>query len=72
MKVETPGQIVVHLDGSQLPFAADDVLDYKIDLRPVKGSFSVFFRTNNIDLLGRLPQRILRFVPLFRSTDVFG
>jgi hypothetical protein len=35
-EVEALGQVEVHLHGAELPFAADDVADDEVDLRPVE------------------------------------
>ena len=36
-QVELLRQVVVHLNGSQLPLAADGVLDHEVELRAVEG-----------------------------------
>ena len=36
------GQVVVHLDGTQLPTTSECVLHHKVELRTVEGCFAVF------------------------------
>ena len=36
-------KIVVHLNGSQLPFSTDNILDDEIDFRAIKRSLTLFF-----------------------------
>src|SRR4051794_9097668 len=41
LKLEPLRQVEIELNGAQLPYAADRVLDLDIDLRPVKGRFAL-------------------------------
>jgi hypothetical protein len=42
-EVEADRQVVIDLDGAELPFAAQDVLDHEIDLGAVEGRLARFF-----------------------------
>ena len=69
-QVEPFGQIVVHLDGSQLPLAADGVAHHEVELRTVEGRFAVFDRGFQSLLLRGTDDRLLGLLPVFVRTDV--
>jgi len=69
-KIESFGQIVIHLHRPQLPFAADHVPDQKIDLRPVEGGFARGFHVSDAQAFHRVAQRVLRLVPIGRIPDI--
>ena len=61
-------QVVVDLDGSQLPLPPNYILNHKIDFGSVKSSLPRLLTRLYTKLLRRLFHRLLRFVPtLFRS-----
>ena len=69
-QVETLRQVVVHLDRTELPLAADGVLDHKIKFRAIKGSFAQFDHRRKPFFRRRLDDRGLGLVPVFVRTDV--
>ena len=42
-ELETLGQVLVNLDGTQLPATTDGVLHHKVELRSVEGSLAIFY-----------------------------
>ena len=40
-QIKSLGEVVIHLDGTQLPFSTDDVLYDEVNLRAVKGGFAL-------------------------------
>ena len=41
-QLETFGQVVIYLNGTQLPTAADSILNHKVQFRTVESSFTIF------------------------------
>ena len=46
---ESLGQVVVDLDGAQLPFSAEDVTDDEVDLGSVEGGFALLLDEVNAE-----------------------
>ena len=70
-EVETLREVVVHLDRSQLPLAADGVLDHEVELRTVEGRFAQLHDRCEAFLLGGLHDGRLGLLPVLVRTDVF-
>ncbi len=69
-QVEALREVVVHLDRSQLPFAADGVLYHEVELRAVEGGFAVLHDRLQPLLLGRPDDGRLGLLPVLVRTDV--
>ena len=70
-EVEALGEIVVDLDGAELPFAADDVFDDEVDLRAVERGFAWFLGVVDPEDLDGLTEGGFGFVPVGGVADVF-
>lgn len=64
-EVEADGQVVVDLDGAELPVAADDVLDDEVDFRAVECGFAEFFGVFDAEGLHGLAEGVFGLVPVF-------
>src|ERR1022692_3098036 len=71
-QVEPDGEIVVHLDRTELPFAPDHVLDDEVDLWAVERGLPGLLGERNPEGLRSLPARVLRLVPVLLLADVFA
>ena len=69
-QVETFGQVVIHLDRSELPLAADRIAHHEIQLRPVEGGLTEFDGRIQSLFGGRLDDRLFGLVPVFVRADV--
>ena len=69
-QVETLRQVVVHLDGAQLPFAADGILDHEVQLRAVECGFAQLHDGREPFLPGCLHDGALSLLPVLVRTDV--
>ena len=69
-QVEALREVVVHLDGAQLPLAADGVLDHEVEFWSVEGSFAVLHDRVETLLLGGLHDGRLGLLPVLVRTDV--
>ena len=69
-KLETLRQVVVDLDGTQLPLAAEGVLDHEVQFRAIEGGLAVFGNGRKTLLGGRLDDGLLRAVPVLLTADI--
>lgn len=65
MEVKAFRQVVVHLHGAQLPFAADGVAHDEVNLGAVEGGFPSFLAVVRPQPFRGFPQGLFRFVPAF-------
>ncbi len=71
-KLEPLRQVVVHLDGAELPFPSDGVLDHEVKLRAVERGLAIFNNGLESFLLGGLDDGVLRLLPVLVASDVLG
>src|SRR5690554_710608 len=67
---ETLRQVVVHLDGTQLPLTSNRILDHKVKLRSVEGCFAQFYNCVKTFFLTCLDNGILGLFPVFIRTNI--
>ncbi len=70
LQLETLGQVVVDLDGAQLPTAANRIADHEVELGAVERRFAQFHHSFEPLLLRHFLDCTLRFVPVFFLADV--
>ena len=63
-------QIVVYLNGTQLPFTADGILHHEVEFRAIEGSLAHFLMGVQSFLLTSLTDCVLTLLPDFVRTDV--
>ena len=68
-ELEALGRIVVELDGSELPLAADAVLHGEVELRPVESAIAGVLHPVDTRLLDGGPQSGFRAIPHLVSAD---
>ena len=71
-KLKSFGQIVVELDGSQLPFSPDAISDDEVGLRPVERGFTRLGLRLDAQLTANIDKGALRFVPTFFASHILG
>ena len=72
LQLESFGEVVVELDGAELPLAADRVADHEVGFGTVEGRFSLAFDEWQARLgQSTLRSTRLRVVPLLVRPDVF-
>src|SRR5262249_50709871 len=69
-EIESVRQIVIDLDGAELPFTAEDVADDEVNLRSVKGRFTRLFAEFDAKGGGSIAAGRLRLVPVRSLADV--
>ena len=69
-QIEALGQVVIHLNGAELPLSADDVLDHEVDLWSVEGGFPRFLGPGHAEAFSRIAAGLFGFVPASRVTNV--
>ena len=69
-QIEALGQVVVHLDRAELPFASDDVLDHEVDLGSVEGGFTGLLGPGHAEAFRRITAGLLGLVPAGRVANV--
>ena len=69
-EVETLGEVVVNLDGTELPAAAESVLDHKVELRTIERSLTILDYGVQTLLLGCLNDCALCLLPILIRADV--
>ena len=69
-ELEAHREVVVHLDGAQLPAASDGVLDHEVELGTVEGCLAIFYLGIEAFLLAGIDDGLLCFSPYFVATDV--
>ena len=65
------GQVVIDLDGTQLPLAPDTVANHKVDLGTVKGSFARVFGKRFAERFRCAATGFFGKVPIGWVTDIF-
>ena len=70
-EAEADRQIVVHLHGAELPFAADDVLDHEVDLGSVEGRLADLLGVVHAEGLDGFAEGCFGFVPVLGRADIF-
>ena len=70
LEVEALRQVVVYLDRTELPAAAEGVLDHEVQLRPVEGCFAVLDLGGKALLSTSLDDSLLGTLPVLFATDV--
>src|SRR5690606_24235098 len=70
-KVESLRQVVIHLNGSQLPLATQRVLHHEVEFRSVESCFSIFDYGIQTFVASRIDDRIFCFFPVFLATYIF-
>ena len=71
-EIEADGKVVVDLDGAELPFTAEDVLDHEVDLGAVEGGFAGFLGKRNAEAGSGVAAGFLGFVPVGGVAGVLG
>ena len=64
-------QVIVYLNGSQLPTAADGIFHHKVELGTIESSFTVLNLSRQAFFLASLDNRLFSFLPVVIATDVF-
>ena len=70
LQLEALGQVVVHLDGTQLPTTADGILDHEVQLRTIEGCLAVFYLGVQSLLLASLLDSFFSQCPVFVRTHI--
>ena len=70
-EVEALGQVVVNLNGAQLPAAADCVANHKVEFRTIEGCLAVFNHSVKVLLFAGLDNLLLGLCPKFVAAHVF-
>src|SRR3954468_11249995 len=70
-QIETLGELVIHLHGAKLPFAADDVFDDEVDLGAVESSLAGLEREFDTERFGGLLACGLGAIPLSGLAYIF-
>ena len=71
LELETLGQVVVHLDGAQLPAAAQSILDHKVQLGTIEGRLAGHLLGNQALLLTSLDDGALGLFPYLIASHIF-
>ena len=71
-QLEAFREVVVHLDGTQLPAAADGVFHHEVELRAVESGFAVFHHGGQAFLGGRLDDGGFGLLPVLVGADVLA
>ncbi len=71
LQFKTFGQVVVHLNGAQLPLATNGVLDHEVELGSVESSLASLLNKGHALLLTSLDDRSLGLLPVFVGTNIF-
>ena len=69
-QVETLGQVVVHLNGTQLPLTTDRVLNHKVEFRAVECSLAILNNGVQTLLLRSVDNCLLGLLPVLVRTDI--
>ena len=68
---KTLRQVIVHLNGTQLPTAADSIFHHKIQLRTIESSFTIFNSGTQALFFTSLNDRLFSSFPVFIATNIF-
>ena len=60
---ETLRQVIVHLDGTELPAATECVLDQEVEFRTIESGFTGLFACRKVHFLTCLTNRVLCLLP---------
>ena len=69
-QLEALRQVVVHLNGTQLPTTTDGILNHEVELRTIECSLTVFHLGGQTLLLASLHNSLLSQCPIFVSTNI--
>ena len=69
-QVEALRQVVVHLNGAELPLASDDVLDHEVNFGSVEGRFTGLLGPGHAEAFRRITAGLFGLVPAGRVADV--
>ena len=69
-ELEAHGEVVVHLNGSQLPATADGILHHEVELGSVEGSLAQFHLGFEPLLLTGIDDGLLSLGPNLIATDI--
>ena len=67
---EAFGQVVVHLNGTELPATAEGVLHHEVELRTVESGFAVFDAGRQAFFFASLDNGVFGLFPVFFRTDI--
>ena len=67
---ETLRQVVIHLNGTQLPTAANRIFHHKVELRTIEGCFAIFHLCLQAFLLTSIDDGLLALCPNLIRTDI--
>ena len=70
LQFETLWQVVIHLDGTQLPTTADGILYHEVELRTIEGSLANLLTSLKTLLLASLADSVLALFPNLIRTDI--
>ena len=70
-QLETFRQVVVHLDGTQLPTATDGILHHEVQFRTIESGFSIFYFCLQPLFFTSFDDGSFCFFPVLVATDVF-
>ena len=70
LQLETLWQVVIHLDGTQLPTTTDGILYHEVELRTIEGSLANLLTSLKTLLLASLADSILALFPNLIRTDI--
>ena len=70
LQLEAYRQVIVHLDGTQLPAAADSVLHHEVELRTVESGLAILHLSVQALLLTSVDDSLLCLCPHLVRTDV--
>ena len=69
-QLEAFGQVVIHLDSTQLPTAADSIFHHKVQFGTVESGFTVFHLGLQSLFFASLDNSLFRLFPVFIATDI--
>lgn len=69
-ELEALGQVIVHLNRTELPAASQCILDHKVELRAVEGGLAIFNVGGQVLLFAGFNNRLLGLFPVVLRTDV--
>ena len=70
-QLEALGEVVVNLNGAELPAAANGVLDHEVKFRAIEGCLTKFLACIEAFLLARLDDSGLCKMPVLVAADIF-
>ena len=70
-QAEALGEVIVHLDSTELPTAADGILNHEVKFRAIEGSFALYLASPETLLGASLDDGILSEMPVLVRADIF-